>query len=269
MAILIATRGPKFGECNICGDNTKLTEDHTPPKGCIKIGQVELHHITEHLAIERTKSKGYLSQNGVKYRTLCARCNNGFLGARYDQSLIDFVNGIGNSLRSEWPLPHVLSIRTKPQKLMRSLLGHLSAQGVGRYQKGSLTEPIRDYFLDETKPLPDGLKIYFWLYPFKHHVMARDCGYVDLRIQEPVVVWFLKFFPVAFMVTFEEPASYSFPFVCLSSWGKEQIDFEAELPVDLRSITPEYWPEAPTRNSVVMYGQEAIVSFNWKKLQVK
>lgn len=220
MAILIATRGPQFGECNICGNQTKLTEDHTPPKGCIKIRQVELHHITAHLALEKTKGTGRLSQNGVKYRTLCHRCNNSFLGTKYDPAFIDFVNSLGNVLRSSLQ-PPVLTLRAEPQKIMRSLLGHISAQGVGRYKKGPLTEGIRDYFLDETKSLPNGLKIYFWPYPYNRHVMARDCGYLDTRVRAPVAIWFLKFFPAAFLVTFDEPAVYSFPFVCLSSWGKE------------------------------------------------
>lgn len=266
MAILIATRGPKFGECNICGDKAKLTEDHTPPKGCISIGQVELHHITEHLTFERTKSKGRLSQNGVKYRTLCSSCNSGLLGLQYDPTFINFVNGIGNLLRSGLQLPPVISIKTKPQKLMRSLLGHMSAQGVGRYKTEPMAESIRDYFLDETQPLPSEIKIYFWPYPFKPHVMARDYTYGDIRVQEPFRIWFLKFFPVAFLVTFNEPAPYVFPYVCLSSWGKEKVDFEVDIPINLRSITPRYWPEAPTENSFLVCGQAAIVSFNRKKL---
>ena len=266
MALLVSTRGPRYGECNICGENAKLTEDHTPPKGCINIGQVELHHIVEHLNIEKTKSKGRLSQNGVKYRTLCHRCNNGLLGTKYDPAFIEFVNGIGNFLRSGLQLPPVISIKAKPQRVIRSLLGHLCAQGVGRYKKGPLTEPIKEYFLDDAKQLPDALKIYFWPYPFKNHVMARDCAYLDTRFHDSVVVWFLKFFPVAFLVTFNEPASYQFPFGCLSSWGREQIDFEVEIPVNLRKLPHEYWPEAPSPNSVVFYGQEAIASFNWKKL---
>lgn len=265
MAILIATWGPKFGECNICGDKAKLTEDHTPPKGCISIGQVELHHITEHLIFERTKSKGRLSQDGVKYRTLCGRCNNSLLGIKYDPTFINFVNGIGNLLRSGLQLPPIMPIRVAPQKLMRSLLGHLSAQGVGSYKTEPMAEYIRNYFLDETQSLPGEIKIYFWPYPFKRHVMARGCTYDDIRVQSPFRIWFLKFFPVAFLVTFNEPAPYSFPYVCLSSWGKEKFDFEVDIPINLRSITPGYWPEAPTENSFLVYGQEAIVSFNRKK----
>lgn len=266
MAILIETRGPRFGKCNICGSYGKLTEDHTPPKSCVNIGQVELHHIVEHLNIERSRTKGRLSQNGVKYRTLCGRCNTAMLGAKYDPTLIEFVNSIGSYLRSSLHLPPVTLVKTKPQRLMRAILGHLSAQGVDRYEKGPITEPLKEYFLDETKPLPSLIRVYFWPYPFKSHVMARDCGYLDTRLQEHVSIWFLKFFPVAFLVTFDEPPVYQFSLGCLSQWGQGQIDHEVEVSVNIQNMPPQYWPEAPTPDSVVIYGQDAIVSFDWKKL---
>ena len=46
---IISTKGPTHGICNICGATGKLTEDHTPPKGSIKITQVELFPILNHL----------------------------------------------------------------------------------------------------------------------------------------------------------------------------------------------------------------------------
>lgn len=142
---LIETRGAKIGRCNICGDVGNLTDDHTPPKGCTRIGAVQLLYITERLNVDKTKSNGRISQNGVKYKTLCSRCNNTMLGINYDPTFIDFVNSISSILKSNLYLPGVIPIKTKPQRVMRSLLGHLSAQGVNRYKKGPLTEPIRDY----------------------------------------------------------------------------------------------------------------------------
>lgn len=266
---LIETRGAKIGRCNICGNVGNLTDDHTPPKGCTRIGAVQLHYITERLNVGKTKSNGRISQNGVKYRTLCAHCNSTMLGIHYDPTFIDFVNSISSILKSDLYLPGVIPIKTKPQRVMRSLLGHLSAQGVNGYNKGEFTEPIRDYILDETKPLPDSLKIYFWLYPFRHYIMARDCAYKDFQYSEHVLIWFLKFYPVAFMITFKEPDSYAFPFpfYCLSSWGQEQIDFEIDVQIDLWNIPPEDWPETPSNHSqsLRVYGQEAIVSFRHEK----
>ena len=163
--MLIATRGPKKGKCNICGSEGKLTEDHTPPKGCIKIKQVELHPIIVRLNADQPKRKGRLSQNGVKYRTLCAECNNKFLGHKYDPEFIKFANEVSLFLKSQIHLPSIMRVSVKPQRIMRSLLGHMCAQGVNRYEKGRMTKPISDYFLNPEKQLPEEIKIYYWVFP--------------------------------------------------------------------------------------------------------
>lgn len=258
---MIVTRGPKNGQCNICGDLGELSEDHTPPKGCYKPRSVELFSIIEHLAAEPPRKRGRISQNGVKYRTLCKRCNNTLLGAEYDPEFIRFVNEIGQSLRSSLALPSTLTFTAKPQRIMRSLLGHLAAQGVDRYKKGDITEPLRDYILNGEYPLPEAIRIYCWPFPYSKHVMARDCGLSDLRIGKPFTCWFLKFFPVGFLATFSQPVEYTLPGVELSRWRSIGIDDEVHVSFPLRSIPAQYWPEAPTNTSMVMYGKEAITSF--------
>ena len=261
---IIATRGPKLGRCNICGRFGKLTEDHTPPKGCIKIGQVQLQHIINHLNTDKPAGKGRLLQNGVKYRTLCQECNNTYLGTMYDPAFIKFVNTVGEYLKTTIALPKVIPTEIEPQKVIRSLIGHLSAQGVDRYDKGKDTEPIRDYFLDETLPLPSHIKVYYWLFPYKNHVMARDCAYLDLRVGEPCVIWFIKFFPIAFLVTFNEPKGLSFNVSELSRWRDKPINYKIKEYVGLEGFPHQFWPEAPTDHSVIMYGKEAIVSYRYR-----
>lgn len=263
---LVLTKGPKHGVCNICGVIDKLTEDHTPPKGCIKITQVELFHIHEHLKYlnEKPVEKGRYLQNGVKYRTLCQKCNNENLGGKYDPAFNLFVNTIGSFLKTNIALSKAVSIEIEPQKIMRSLIGHLSAQGVNRYGKGPDTIPIRDYFLNTSLPLPDNIHIYYWLYPHKSHVMATDCSYLDGRAGKSCVIWFLKFFPIAFLVTFDKPDEWNFGLSELSIWRDREVDYKAKEYVQLTNFPNQMWPEAPTEYNVVCYGEEAIVSYKYK-----
>lgn len=261
------TRGPKNGQCNICGVTGTLTEDHTPPKGCIRVGQVDIQHIVHRLSAEKPQSRGHRSQNGVKYRTLCPRCNNGLLGANYDIAFNAFVNAVGTYLKSSLKLPGTMTVKGQPQKIMRAVLGHLSAQGIDRYLKGPETEAVRNYFLDETLSLPNSINIYYWAYPYQGQVLVRDCSYVDLSVGTPVVMWFTKFFPIAFMVTWGEPPGYNFDVPNLAAWRSCAINDELELPVPLSRIVHQYWPEAPTDHSVVIYGQEAVVASNLPKRQ--
>lgn len=256
--LAITTRGPKRGQCNICGEFAQLTEDHTPPKGCYKPTQVELQSLLRRLSDTTDGRKSRHSQNGVKYRTLCGRCNNAILGARDDPPFIAFVNSVATLLQSTMVLPDVLSVSGQPQAIARSLLGHLSAQGVGRYRKGPHTEALRDYLLDETLPLPEPLHIFYWAYPYRSHVMARDAAYIDLGAGKPFAVWFLKFFPIAFMVAWDQPGDLPFPTQSLDPWRAASYNTEIDLPVRLRPLPPEHWPEAPTDHSVLALGSEAI-----------
>lgn len=256
--MLIATRGHKVGQCNICGEIGQLTEDHTPPKGCQKPTQVQLRHIVTLLSDEPLAMKGRFSQNGVKYRTLCARCNNNLLGLNYDPPFIQFVNDIADHLKSYRDLPQEIWVRAQPQAIMRALLGHMSAQGVDRYLKGPLTEPVRDYFLDKTLPLPAGLHLYYWAYPHRPHVMFRDAAYLDIPAGKPFAMWVLKFFPIAFMVAWDEPHGLIYPIQTFEPTRAVPYETVVEVPLRVWQRPPMHWPEAPTDRSVTVYGQEAI-----------
>lgn len=258
MKLTIATRGPKVGTCNICGAIGPLTEDHTPPKGCYKPTQVEIQSLLRRLSETTEGRKSRHSQNGVKYRTLCHRCNNTLLGATYDPPFIGFVNQIARLLNSTLALPDVLSVSGQPQAILRSLMGHLAAQGVDRYRKGPHTEALRDYFVDSSLPLPEPLHVYYWAYPYRSHVMARDAAYVDLGIGNPFAIWFLKFFPVAFMVCWDNPHNFPYPVQSFEPWRNATYLSMVDLPIQLRPVPPEYWPEAPTEHSVLAFGAEAI-----------
>lgn len=260
MPILVATRGPKHGKCNICGESGVLTEDHTPPKGCIRPTQVELRHVIEVLSATPSKEKARLSQNGVKYRTLCGRCNNSLLGHLYDPAMIELVNKVATILRSPILLPNPLAVSCQPQALIRSVIGHIAAQGVDRYRKGLHTEAIRDYLLDHSLPLPEGLKIFYWLYPWRVQILVRDAVYMDLHKDKQFLFWIMKFFPMAFMVVFDEIPDFSFQVQNLDPCRQLPFTTRVDLPILLHPIPPLEWPEAPTEASTLLYGREAITA---------
>ncbi|MFM0086727.1 hypothetical protein PQR46_07275 [Paraburkholderia sediminicola] len=247
------TRGPLVGQCNICGDVGKLTEDHTPPKGVIRVGQMELHHITTRISPRGPQTKWRNFQNGVKYRTLCGPCNNG-LGTHDDPALIDFSGLVHSVMKSKWPLSAGV---VRPQNVMRSVIGHLSAQGVDRYRKGPRTELVAWYLTDRRLTLPSTIKVYWWTYPFKHQVLVRDCTFMDLPSGHPIHMWIMKFFPLAFLVVFECPREIRFPANELSVFRDFLSDETARIEIDCRSTLYPYWPEAPSDDSIVLYGPEA------------
>jgi len=262
---LLVMKGPREGQCNICGIFGPLTEDHTPPKSCVRPTSVQLRSIMARVAATPPIERGIISHNGVRYRSLCSKCNNEILGQKYDPPLASFVNGVSAYVSSMVQLPDIMSIKAEPQKIMRAVLGHLSAQGINGYQKGTATETCRDYFLDESLPLPNNIKIYYWLYPYRTQILIRDAAYMDLRIRDPIVVWLMKFFPLAFAVIWDKNNSYNWSLNELSLYRSYPIDWIVDLDVHLRPVVHPYWPEAPTDEHIMMFGQKAIIATEWSK----
>src|SRR5262245_14181286 len=88
----------RIGYCNICGTRAPLTEDHVPPRGAGGLSGAELTSLSSYLAVDESRPKIY--QNGIKFPTLCARCNNALLGARFDRALIDVSKQVTNLVRT-------------------------------------------------------------------------------------------------------------------------------------------------------------------------
>lgn len=259
---IIQTRGPKTGVCNICGESGPLTADHIPPKSAIRVRDMLIQDIISHLSIQDKigeKKKGKQAQGGVSFRSLCARCNNSILGGACDKQIGDISEKISNHLESKIILPRNqdLVIPCYPQKLSRAVLGHLKAVGIERYKMGKGTEEFREYLMDSTKPLPEFINIYYWVFPFNKHVVIRDAGMTDLKINEPVTFWAMKFYPLAFLVTFDEPAGYNFGNYDLGKYRFCEFDEIVDLPIPTspEKIKHQYWPEAPDDNRIVFYGQ--------------
>lgn len=255
----VVTKGPRVGTCNICGALGKLTEDHTPPKGSIRITQVEMRSIVEFLSAEPPGQRGRVSQNGVKYRTLCHCCNNERLGLQFDPEFNRFVNEVGLMVKSRFHLPNTLYVIGRPQKIVRSLVGHLMAQRVDGYRKGPHTEDLKDWFCDESRPMPGYMRVYYWVYPYKLQVLSRDSVMRNLRANDAAYFWLMKFFPIAFWVIWDSPEGYEYP--RLRSFDDYRFlgpDEEVEIPVLLNEMPHERWPEAPDDERFCAFGEGAI-----------
>ncbi len=141
---------------------------------------------------------------------------------------------------------------------MRSVLGHIAAQGVNRYLKGPHTEAIRDYILDPSLSLPMGLSIHYWVYPSRTQVLMRDAGFMDMSDSPPFAFWLLKFYPVAFMVVLDANPQLAFPTGNFEAWTDLPFEARTDAMLRLRPIPPLEWPEAPTKGAAIMFGQDAI-----------
>lgn len=248
----------KIGRCNTCGETRKLTQDHVPPKGCVRPTQMVLQHATARLKGDKPQ-KGEPFGNGVKFHTICERCNNALLGGRYDPVLIAFCQAVATYLESQLLLPTTIQISTKPQLLTRAIFGHIMALGQDRYDKGPRTEELRRFFLDDTMRMPEGLHFYYWLYPFKRQVLIRDHALLEMTTGQTGWAWIMKFYPVAFAI-WQSGTKWTLPHRDLAMHRNASSDEVVQVLLDLAPVLPELILEAPTPTQAIMGGKASVVS---------
>lgn len=256
---LMLTRGPTHGECNICGAVGPLTDDHTPPKSCVRPTDMVLRHVAQVLNAEKPETRGQVLQNGVRYRTLCARCNNHLLGLTYDPALASFCNEVAKLVDSSLVLPALLYVPGFPQRIARAIFGHIAAQGVGRYRKGEHTESMRDWFLDETAPLPVAIRFAYWLYPYRQQILMRDAAIMHMPTSQGSMVWMLKFYPMAWAM-FWDPKYPALGVRDLNPFLHLPPTNLVDISVDVAPIIHPRWPEAPTDETFLLMGAEALAA---------
>lgn len=259
----VITRSSRKGRCNICGTFCTLTEDHVPPKGSIfpqKVGIKSLAQTVDPIDPKIVR----ISQNGVKFRSLCSSCNNHRLGKIFDPALNAFSQSVAQIIRnrSQLSLPSRLEIRLQPQRVVRSVIGHLLAAEIREDMSSApVSEPIRDlmrlYFLDTSVDLPSDFNVYCWPYRAQYQVILKGVGIISGN--QIVRGDFLKYFPVAFWLTYQ--ASDRITEVMrdreISVRGNEFNDWSAVVigTKEHDTFRPN-WPESPDDNEVMVINDD-------------
>lgn len=256
----VKVKREKTGPCNICLKTTSLSWDHVPPKGGIDISPIEQETILYRLTSTESERRVAVSQNGNKYRTLCESCNNELLGANYDTILNDFAIGVGRFLNTTLDLPPIVHIETKPQKLIRAVLGHLLAAKV-ELDDVILDKKMREIVLDENMPIPEDIRVFYWIYPYKDIVVIRDIVLQDLcrTAKGPIFVNLLKYFPIAYLVSDSELYEEIDELTAYRDLGPDET---AEIPIRLDEIKHPDWPEAGNEFTLIAGGRSFVSSIH-------
>lgn len=244
------TKREKVGRCNICTQEKSLSWDHVPPKGGIELTAVEMETVFQVFTHEPGKRQLQESQQGVKFRTICAECNS-LLGHKYDPVLNDFSISVGRYLKSVLTFPSIINLRTRPGALMRGLLGHLIAAKTD-FDETVFDEQVREYFFDEWKSVPTGIHLFYWLYPYIQTVIMRDFAMPAVRGnfgRGAGVFHTLKYFPIAYLVT--NLSKYEGLFE-LTQYRNLGSDDETEIPIQLNRIEHPFWPEMVDDGNILL-----------------
>lgn len=253
-------RGPAVGECAICGVYGPLTEDHVPPKGASRLTNVQMADLLPQLQADPKKQRPpKFFQNGVKFKSLCGPCNNVRLGVECDPVLIDFTAEVATTLThlkgSPLLLPPQLTVRTQPVKVLRSIAGHaLAMNGAGK-PVGPMNEALAEFFLNPSQPLHRAVDCFYWTYPYNDHVLVQSAVVAHIFGSGGGGVFFklLKFYPLAFMLTWQRNDEMHRHFQNLADFRNAGLNTELDVAIDTTRPPPQMWPEAPTSWGAVLY----------------
>ncbi|WKZ34028.1 MAG: hypothetical protein QY316_06420 [Thermodesulfobacteriota bacterium] len=254
--------------CNICKKKSQLSWDHIPPKGGVELLPMEIEGIYKILMNKQNEGERQfvITQNGVKYRTICKECNS-LLGTRYDPVLNEFSISLSKLLKSNLYLPcPIIKIKTRPNAIIRGILGHLLAAKI-EFFESPFDEKIRLFLADEKSLLPDDISIFYWLYPYNQTVIFRDFSMPAIRgiYNEWGFFNVIKYFPLAYIIT--NLKSYdSLPE--LSYYREFDLTMEIEMKIDLRNIRKRDWPEHVGPNDVILLGKDGLDSIRAKPRKI-
>ncbi|TVQ57073.1 MAG: hypothetical protein EA366_09140 [Spirulina sp. DLM2.Bin59] len=243
----------KVDLCNICKQSASLSWDHVPPKGGIDLKPVEQVTILQHLTGNLEEQKPQISQNGVKYRTICKDCNER-LGHSYDPVLNRFALGVGGILKSSIKILPIIHYKTQPAVLIRSILGHLLA-AKGIIDDVVVDQKIREFLFDDQAQLPEDIKIFYWIYPYREIVVVRDVIMPAVRGKFDQVGFFtgiLKYFPIAYLVCNLEQYEGLDE---LTIYRDLKIEETVEIPIHLTNIRHSTWPEMADNGNFMVGGR--------------
>lgn len=251
----------KIDKCNICLEEKALSWDHIPPKGSIETTPVEMDSLFQAL-IKDTGRKLKESQNGMKLRTICRECNSK-LGTKYDTIIKEFSLSVGRYLTSNFQFPDTIHHSTKPIPLMKGILGHLVASKM-TLDDAYFDDHVREILFDDTKTIPETIKIFYWLYPYEQIVIMRDFAIPSVRgnFKNFGVFQMLKFFPIAYLVS--DVTEYE-GLHELSRYRELRMDEVVEIPIQLNRVEHPLWPEMVDDRNILLGGQGSMDSILAKK----
>lgn len=239
----------KIDKCNICGNVTKLSWDHVPPKKCIIFDDIEIKSI-----FNKYQESGYpreLSQNGTKFRTICSSCNNR-LGTKFDADFNRFISDLAISTTQLQKNDKFISIKVNPTVILKSLFGHLLA-AKWDYEETTADESMREFVLNDDLLIPD-LNVFYWYFPYAHIELLRDFSRCELGGGRVDFFSMLKMYPIAFFITDSDE------FYGLSNFKnhcEEALNQSIDFFIDASTIRTSDWPSLVDNQTALMGGNSA------------
>jgi hypothetical protein len=225
-----------------------LTENHIPPQA---VGNFDHWNAQSYLTVsaaDRELFYGRRFNGGLRFKTLCAECNNG-LGGKEDKAIINFFERVRKLLNSRVILLSRMQVPARPNQILAHLVS-ANESGV----PSAFDVEARELFFGKKSLSLSSWNLFYWIYLCPNLFLMRNAYYT---VWHPTVtvtpIQVLKFFPLAFMFT-QEPWFFGLP--NMRSFLRSEDDEVVDLPVELQAKDGHpVWPVVPESiNSILLAG---------------
>jgi len=256
-------KGPAEGYCRICGNFSKLTSDHVPPKSCSNLGV----YIIKDWA---NTARHLKTQNGISFRTICAKCNNEGLGS-LDPELAKFSDHVKKFLKSRASginFPQGYKIFVSCKTIVRCVAGHILAAHDGTEKLSERLHHADFPYLSDLHRLYEGQNLSHytigaWIHNFPTVNIYPSAGIsTPFSKAPPSMFSLLSFFPLGFMIIHRRYQPRNIPFHRLRT---DQDSIEIDL-MSLTKHSPRY-PLDNLRTEMVIFDSGHIYTAEkWPKV---
>jgi hypothetical protein len=208
-------------------------------------------------------------RGGVKFRTLCASCNNK-LGTFEDKAIKDFFTRVSTVMRqSSIVLLDERLVEAIPNRIFRAVLAYVSTAN-DRGNRSALDEHTLQLFngIKSIQDIP--YKIYYWPYTGPWLTVIRDSVISYNFFKDALWMCVIKFKPIGFAVT---ALDANLPLPCLNNYLTRGSDELAYLPLlASQSENDLHWPANPGSQDAVMASSESvsfIAAASWRGVKPK
>jgi len=223
-----------FGNCAICGDFTKLSFEHIPPKKAFNHTPILVQSL-ESMTNENHpfyKRKRKLNQGFGAY-TLCISCNNN-TGHWYARDYIDFVYQAGFTLYANKGESWIKGVyRIKPLNVVKQIVSMFMS--INQDHKLYKDEKLKEFILNKQKrPLPEQYRIY--MFSTWSELKRRNGFAVVVHPQLGIQKWSeLSFIPLGFLLTDRSKPAHP-DMLDITKFSEFSYNFEIDLPIKTRNL---------------------------------
>ena len=150
------------------------------------------------------KYNPFCSQNGIKYRSICGKCNifNILLLAKYDKALEDLVTQLKQVLIND-PYCKNKILKIRVNALAKSICGHFLAMKDGYDDQCDVDKKLRVFVQDENELPPEKMSLLMRYYPFSTTFFIRDSVVINAFYKSDIpqgIINVMSSFPLSFVL---------------------------------------------------------------------